>query len=288
MRVQFLMAVTLFLFTLGATPVQQLIVEGDEAWSLRASTLRQEEQTVDSRFGKKAVAAYRAALELAPGDEEIQFKLLEALYFEGEFLTNRVQQRRVIYDQSVALSQKMVDSLQQRAAGTVPFDSLPREIQTAQLRAHPHAAKTYFWSAISWGLWGMSHGYLASARAGVAEIIREHAERVIEIDDQFSDGGGYRLLGRMHSVTPKIPFFTGWIQRDKGIKLLRQANAISIADPRNQFFLADALFSKNVKNKPEAVRLLKAVVERTPDPNYILEQSAIINEAQKLLEEIEK
>ena len=149
----------------------------------------------------------------------------------------------------------------------------------ARVRAH-------FWAAIAWGLWGMSHGYLEAGARGVAGKIRHHAQQVIDLDPGFADAGGLRLLGRLHSATPKIPLFTGWIDRERGIELLRKANRISTRDARNPLFLAEALLEHRPEARQEAIELLREVSARSPDPQRLVEESETIEGARQVLERL--
>ena len=134
----------------------------------------------------------------------------------------------------------------------------------------------------------MAHGNFASARRGVAGKIRYHTRLLIKIDRKFADAGGMRILGRMHTVAPRVPFFTGWINRKRGIELLREAHKISKNDPRNALFLAEAIIKYQPENAAEARSLLKEAAAFSPDPDYLIEQSLTIDTAKKVLAELDK
>jgi hypothetical protein len=129
----------------------------------------------------------------------------------------------------------------------------------------------------------MSHSRMRAGAAGVATKIRRHAERVIELDPAFADGGGHRLLGRLHTATPKIPLFTGWIDRELGVELLETACRTSSADPRNLLFLAEALLRFRPAERERALRLLEDVAAREPAPGRRAEDLEAIGQARDLL-----
>ena len=129
----------------------------------------------------------------------------------------------------------------------------------------------------------MEHGSLAAARRDAAGQIRRHAEVLIELDPRYADGGGLRLLGRLHTATPKVPFVTGWIDRRQGIELLRRAHALSTRDARNALFLAEALLEHAPDRWAEAIALLREVAARSPAPESVIEETETIDAARRRL-----
>lgn len=203
---------------------------------------------------------------------------MEALYFKGYFAVSATAERKPIYARSIALTEHALSLLAQQVH--VPdLASRPLEEQATLLKNTDGAAEAHFWAAINWGLWGMTYGYLASAREGVAGRIRDHATLVTLLDPAFADGGGYRLLGRLHALTPRIPFVTGWIDRGRAIDLLEQAHATSSRDPRNAFFLAEALLKFAPDRRPEAIALLREAAAHVPDPDHRIEEAETVTAA---------
>jgi hypothetical protein len=84
-----------------------------------------------------------------------------------------------------------------------------------------------------------------------------------------------------------VPLVTGWIDRREGIAMLERANAISTRDPRNPLFLAEALIEHAPQRREEALRLLREVAGRRPDPGFLVEETETIREARLLLERLE-
>jgi hypothetical protein len=102
------------------------------------------------------------------------------------------------------------------------------------------------------------------------------------------EGGGLRLLGRLNTVTPRVPFITGWIDRASGIAFLERANAISTRDARNPLFLAEALLDHAPGRRDEALRLLREVAGREPDPANVVEETETLVEARRRLDALEE
>jgi hypothetical protein len=122
-----------------------------------------------------------------------------------------------------------------------------------------------------------------AAAKNAARRIRDHARIVTLIDPEYADAGGMRLLGRLHTATPRVPLFTGWIDRREGLELLGRANTISTRDPRNPLFLAEAILDHDPRRSVEALELLTELARRAPDPAYVVEQTEILEQARALL-----
>jgi hypothetical protein len=270
------------LFAAAATLADaDLVAQGDAAWAERSTgftTLG----TVSPLPVERAIAAWEAALTEDPNDVELRFRLVEALYFWGHFAARDEETSRRAADRELALAEETyglvtasLGASGQRAATAAEQASLERSLVDA-----PAA---HFWCAISWGVWGMEHGRLVSARRDVASRIKRHAEVLIELDPRYADAGGLRLLGRLHTATPKVPFVTGWIDRRLGIELLRRAHMTSTRDARNALFLAEALFEHAPDRRAEAIGLLREVAARSPAPESVVEETETIDAARRRL-----
>ena len=259
---------------------------GDAAWRRRAAGFP---EVLDPEPTRTAATAYEEALDADPHDLGVLLKLMEAVYFERDFLTADRARQIELDERLVALSDRALAEVARRAGTTTEeLDALPLEERADRIHAAPEAARTHFWSAISWGLWGMSHSRWAAATHGVAGRIRDHARMVVLLDETFADAGGLRLLGRLHSLTPRVPFVTGWIDREAGIEHLRRANEISRRDPRNPLFLAEALLAAGDASRAEALELLREVAGRSPSPDWLAEESRTLDEARAVLAREEK
>lgn len=234
----------------------------DEHWSQRARGLVS--GRIDPEPAEQAIRLWQEALERQPESLEVRFKLMEGLYFKGHFLERAEGPKRQLFDRLTDLAEETVDLAE---SGGTPTDH----------------ARAHFWAAIAWGLRGMSHGYVWAGTRGVAGRIRGHAQEVVDLDPEFADAGGLRLLGRLHAATPRIPLFTGWVDRRRGIELLQRAHGISQADPRNALFLAEALLEYEPGSRDRAIELLRQVAALTPDPAQLVEQSETLDRARLVL-----
>src|SRR3972149_10172020 len=65
---------------------QQLIQEGDHHWNLRAEDSKG--SSADSKEIDQSISAYRQALTMDPESPAAHWRLMRALYFRGEYVTN--------------------------------------------------------------------------------------------------------------------------------------------------------------------------------------------------------
>lgn len=237
-------------------------LRGDEAWAERAFDFVATGRVAPGPAAE-AIAAYERAWAAQGASSRLAGKLVDALWFRGHFVLADGPEARPLFDRAVEVAEMAV--------------------ATALPDGGPGEAEARFWAAIAWGVWGMDHGYFASGLRGVAGRIRDHAGRAAELDERYADGGPRRLLGRLHTVTPHLPLFTGWIDPAAGIRQLERAVALSTADPRNELFLAEALLRHAPPRRAEALQLLARVAARSPAVAELVEQSETIAAARRQL-----
>lgn len=258
-----LLAALLVLSTASARAQLEAETRGDAAWARRAEGFAASGK-VAPRPTAEAVAAYEEAIAAAGPSPRLAGKLVDAVWFQGHFALADGRGARALYDRAIEVAEAAV------ARAVAQGDAMGE-------------AEARFWAAIAWGVWGLEHGYFAAGLRGVAGRIRDHGERAAALDETLANGGPRRLLGRLHTVTPKLPLFTGWIDPARGIANLERAVAISTTDPRNQLFLAEALLDHAPARRAEALALLARVAERAPDPAELVEQSETIAAARRRL-----
>lgn len=216
--------------------------------------------------------AYAALFARDRQDLDSRWKYLRSTYFKAEYTGLDDAQKAALYDRAKPVAEEAIDLLRKRAGekvGRSPKSLEPQEVGRA-LAGDQSAAETFFWTAVNWGQWGLAHGKWAAARAGVASRVRDDSKTAIAIDPKLEDGGGYRVLGRLHAVSPKIPFVTGWIDREEAVQDLRQAVSIAPENLINQLFLAEALHEWTSR-KSESADILRRVIAATPHPDHLVE-----------------
>ena len=277
-------AVLVVLFVLVTPPAataQDDLAEGDAAWSRRAEGHRggrAQPARIDA-----AIAAYERALKQRPDDLEAAWKLLRALHFKGEYAVTTREAKQEVFGRGRDVVEHAIDVLARRAGGRKKLDAMKPAAAAKALAGAPEAPSVLLWGAVCWGLWGDAFGRVASARQGVGERIQRYGEIVVAMDERFADAGGHRLLGRLHTLAPEVPFVTGWIDRDFAISELRRAVQLAPQDPYNQLYLAEALLEHQPEKKQEALKILRRLAQQKPVAERPVENAAAIAEAVALL-----
>jgi len=265
----------------AAAGVEEALARGDAAWTRRAE---------GSRGGRAAaapiaaaVAAYEEAVKSAPTSLEAHWKLLRALWFQGEYVAPDAAAKQRVFGRGREVSDAAMAVLARRV-GRERLAAERAAERAAALRAVPEAPALLLWSAANWGLWGEAFGKLAAARQGVGSKVRDWAETLVLLDERFENGGGHRVLGRLHSEAPKVPLVTGWVDRDRAAAELEKAVAIAPQDLANRLYLAEALLDHHPGRRARALALLREVAAASPRPEHRVEDAALVAAAARRLE----
>src|SRR5215210_2441261 len=270
-----------FALLLAAIPVsaQDAISVGDAAWARRAEG-HQGDRAAAGPINE-AVAAYERAVKEQPDRLEAYSKLLRALHYKGDYAVHTKEGKQQVFGRGREVVEAALERIGRRAGKKL--DELP-PAQVAKLVAKiPEAPEIFLWGGIHWGLWGDAFGRLAAARQGVGDKIRRYGEITVAIDERLERAGGHRLLGRLHTLAPKIPLVTGWVDRSKAVSHLRRAVALAPEDLYNQVYLADALLQYQPEKAAEAREILRKVIQKKPDPARPVEDERALANARELL-----
>ena len=276
--------VLLLLFSISTTLAAQAdsIAAGDAAWARRADGhqgARATPKPVD-----EAIAAYERAVKEQPERLEGAWKLLRALHFKGDFTTDSNDARQKAFARGKEVAEAAIDRLAKRTAGSrQKLDAMSPAQAAKAVAGVPEARPLYLWAAVHWGLWGDVFGRLAAARQGVGDRVKTYSETLIALDERYEDAGGHRILGRLHTLAPKVPFVTGWVDRCKSVSELRRAVALGPDNLDNHVFLAEALFEYQPGKAAEAREILRRVLARQPVPELAVEQARSLADARALL-----
>lgn len=249
-----------------APSTNPLIAEADGHYARRQSGRLG--AVADGREIALAISGYDSAAR-APDSAEARWKLARALYFRGAYTGLDGASQVAVFDKARRVGDEAVRIVERRARRPVPFLG----------KDDSDAVPSYFWAAVAWGQWALASGKVAAAKTGAAEKVRDYATAVIGMDPEFEDGGGYRVLGRLHDQAPWIPFLTGWVSREDAVGNLRLAMRVEPRSLINQLFLAEALWSGDAAEKAEAIRLAEAVTSSAPSPARLVEELKIQEDA---------
>ncbi|MGE5276214.1 MAG: hypothetical protein ACM3SU_04405 [Acidobacteriota bacterium] len=268
----------------GANPY---LTAGDEAYSRRQEG--RAGPVASPRPISEAIAAYQTAAE-APDNLEARWKLLRAYAFKGVYTGLDAESRLAVFLRARRVADDAIGMLARRVGRRDGSDlwNLPPLARADALARDRDAAPTFFWSAVCWGQWALAVGKEQAASAGAAERIRDDAATVIAIDPQFEDGGGYRVLGRLHDQAREISLLAGWVSREEALRNLRLAVSVERRNFANRHFLAEALWRGDAGERAEAVTLEEGLLRDSPSPQHLVEDLAVQAEAKRNLEEWRK
>jgi tetratricopeptide (TPR) repeat protein len=262
------------------------LARGDAAWASRAEGERDGRPLpgpIDA-----ALEAYEAALRARPDDLEARWKLLRAFHFVGDFTGKGEKERRAIFERAREVSEEgLVWLAQEMGAGERLEDAnlatLGERLEAAGVRP-TDVARLHFWAAINWGAWSRIVGLLGAVRQGVANRLYRYTSLAVALEPGYEEGGPLRLLGRLHAELPRVPFLSGWVDRNQAVSLVESAHALAPENPGNRLLLALTLLDLAPERRGEALGLLEQVERLTPRPSMRIEDLAVREQARKRLD----
>lgn len=275
--------VTFALFSLPAkspASVSNDLARGDQAWSQRAEGHQGYRAAAEPI--QKAINAYRSALTAEPGNLEARWKLLRAFHFKGEFVLEKNTRRDWFIEGREITRAGILQIEQEYGLSKRLFRMKPEELASA-VGKQAVVGEFFFWGSANWGLWGQYSGKLISALTGVVNKIRLFSETMVLMDDSIENGGAHRLLGRFNARVPRIPFITWWVDHDLAISELRLSLQVAPDSLLSQIYLAEALLKFRPDESEEAMRLLNNIIKSDPDPERLVEDIKVIEDARTLL-----
>ena len=236
----------------------------------------------------EAVAGYeRAATDRESA--EARWKLARALYFLGTYTGLAGAAQVAIFERARRFGDEAIAIVARRRSPKSRPRALAPDAAAALSAGDPDAAPSYFWTAVAWGQWSLASGRFEAARTGAAQRIRDDCLTLIRIDPAFEEGGGYRILGRLHDQAPRIPLLTGWVSRAEALRFLRLAVEAAPRNMVNRHFLAEALAHRGGRDeREEGIRLEEQIVADQPAADHLVEELALQETARTNLIEWKK
>ena len=207
----------------------------------------------------KAIKQFSSALLSPQSEKDAALYLLKSYYYKAEFAVQDKEEKKNIFNEGKALGEKYIEK-------------------------YPTSAEFRYWYLVNLGSWAQVYGILTAAREGVSDLMKTHSEKIIELDPEYQNGGGYFMLGAVHFKSPYIPFLLSWPDNDDAIKYLQLSVDTGNAEMNQKNFLAQAL-SKDGRDK-KARALLEEVLNTEPSTATLVEDLDDIEEARQLLEDL--
>ena len=195
----------------------------------------------------KAIKQFSSALLSPESEKDAALYLLKSYYYKAEFAVQDKEEKKKIFNEGKALGEKYIEK-------------------------YPTSAEFRYWYLVNLGSWAQVYGILTAAREGVSDLMKTHSEKIIELDPEYQNGGGYFMLGAVHFKSPYIPFLLSWPDNDDAIKYLQLSVDTGNAEMNQKNFLAQALLTEVINTEPSTTTL----VEDLDD----------IEEARQLLEDL--
>ena len=207
----------------------------------------------------KAIEEFSSALFTPESEKDAALYLLKSYYYKAEFAVQDKEEKKEVFNRGKTLGEKFIEK-------------------------YPNLPEFRYWYLVNLGSWAQVYGILTAAREGVSDLMKIHSEKIIELDPEYRNGGGYFMLGAVHYKSPYIPFFLSWPDNDEAIKYLLLAVETGKAEMNQKNYLAQAIHKNGQTQR--ARKLLSEVINTRPNPNNLVEELDDIEEARQLLKEL--
>lgn len=117
----------------------------------------------------------------------------------------------------------------------------------------------YYCLSILYGRYAETSNIWDAIKMDIPNRIKKYAEKVIDKKPEIDDYGAFLILGRLYSITPKVPYYTNWQSLDESENYLKkyiEKNENSITGKlflaetykaKKNFYLYDSLISEIIK-----------------------------------------
>ena len=252
------MKINFFIFILSFTLLfakkTSALNQGIKAYSFRAEGAVG--FNIQSGPINQALEQFLKAFKNPEKELEAGIYLLKCYYYKGKFLSTSDEQKKTMFGQGKTLGEDLISS-------------------------YPESVGARYWYLVNLGSWAEVYGTFAAAKEGVADLMRDHSNKIIEIDSEYADGGGYFMLGAVNYKSPYIPFILSWPSNDKAIEYLTKASVIGHSTPSQTVYLARALYKDGQVN--EAKKALNNLLKQPFSSENPVEDYEQHEEAKKLL-----
>ena len=180
-----------------------------------------------------AILEFEEGMLSSVNAQESGVYLLRSYYYKGQFIIEDNDEKKEIFNKGKILGESLI-------------------------KKYPKSAAIRYWYLVNLGRWSQVYGTFAAAKEGVADLMRKHSQKIIDLDPEYMNGGGYLMLGAIHLKSPYIPFILSWPSNKEAIKYLKLALNQGEKTPSQVVYLARALYKDGKKDK--AIQHLKNLI----------------------------
>jgi hypothetical protein len=208
----------------------------------------------------QSIHQFLKAMKVPESELDAGVYLLKCYYYKGKFIAENDDEKKENFNEGKFLGERLIDR-------------------------YPGSAAAHYWYLVNLGSWSEIYGILSAAKEGVANTMRKLSNKIIDIDKNYSDGGGYFMLGAVHFKSPYIPFLLSWPSDEEALKYLSLAYDTGASTPNQTVYLSRVLYKNGQKQK--AISLLSSLVEQEISETNKLEDIEQHNIAKEQLKEWE-
>ena len=201
---------------------QTNIDKGFAAFKRRADGSR--ENIAQPEAINEAIKFYNLAIGNPETEIDAVIGLLKSYYFKGKFVSRTKEHKKIVFNKAKNLAVLYIDK-------------------------YPNSADIRYWYLTNLGSWAEVYGILTAAKEGVADQMKNHALKIIELDPMYENGGGYFMLGAVHYKTPYIPFLLSWPENKEAVILLEKALNTGEATTVQKVYLSQAIYKEKEKKE---------------------------------------
>jgi len=128
------------------------------------------------------------------------------------------------------------------------YDDTIKLIEVSGLDPENSAVYNYC-LALMWARRGDIMDLFDAARNGVADKIKNYAEKAYKLDKTIDKNSVMLILGRLHYKSPNIPLLLTWPDKQKSKTYLEEALKADLSSLMAQFYLADTLWELGEKDQ---------------------------------------
>lgn len=169
----------------------------------------------------------------------------------------------------------LADNTEDKDERSIAFAEGVKAGETA-IKLQPDKPEGHFWLGANYG--GQARRN-PMAGLGLVDKIRAQMNEVIRLDDKYSDGAAYMVLGQVEMQLPTM--FGG--DPNKAVTYLEKSVNYSKTNVIARYWLAKAYLATD--RKADAKTKLEEIMKAEADPNYLAEYKKTQAEAQTLLKE---